>query len=544
MKRKVFLLGLDGGSWNLLDRMFAAGVMPNLKRLCREGVRATLESTLPPITPVAWTSLMTGVNPGRHGVFGFKRISPENSYLSLPVNRMDMGTPTLFDYYREGGRLISLNLPMSYPATEINGLMVTGMMTPLRNPGDFEFPRGLLQRFAEAGISYEIDPKFDFGEDAQGSTKIMYSQWLEWGEEFVRKLSDISRNRMLATYHLLDQEEWELFICVIVGTDRIQHLYWDQLVPPDGSEPEPILAAYYAGLDEHIGELVGKLGPEDSLLIVSDHGFVKHHGHFLTNEWLRRNGWLAAREASRSPLYPLKKLLDRLGITRKKLNRVLGEKRTGKLQLQASHVDWKRSAAFLGTPFGIRINLKGRETLGLVEPERFESLRDEIMIRLGELVDENCKPLLARILRGEEWYDGEAPDRPDIVFQFRDDRNYAGFAGEIGEEDIFRAAPHKSGDHRLDGILVAYGGNIKNVAEELRFRIWDVLPTVMHLNGRAVPAVCDGRVLTEILVDPGQVKIDEDWRRFRGEKKEVQYDKDQEEEINERLRALGYISDN
>ena len=99
MKRRVFVLGLDGGSWNLLDRLMAAGAMPHLKQACESGVKAVLESTVPPVTPVAWTSLMTGVNPGKHGIFSFTRPRDDNAYASLPQNRLNMRVPTLFDYF-------------------------------------------------------------------------------------------------------------------------------------------------------------------------------------------------------------------------------------------------------------------------------------------------------------------------------------------------------------------------------------------------------------------------------------------------------------
>ncbi len=548
MKRRVFILGLDGGSWNLFDRMFDAGLMPNLQRLCREGVRATLESTLPPITPVAWTSLMTGANPGRHGVFAFVRKDPENSYRPLPLNRMDMQAPTVFDYYREDGRLISLNLPMSYPATEINGVMITGMMTPLTGEVDREYPVGTMDRLARAGIDYVIDPKFDPDFDTDyNAVDRTFEAWQEAGARFANRLAEITRDRLRAARHLLEREQWDLFCCVVVGTDRLQHVFWDRLCPDDGGAPDPVLASYYSQLDEQIGELRAALGPDDTLLMVSDHGFVRHHGDFLTNAWLARNGWLTRRTAKRSPLYPLKRLLNALGITRRKINNVIGNKLANQIQFQAGHIDYERTQAYLSSPFGIRINLRGRETLGVVEPARYESLRDEIMDRLGELPDKDGSSLLAYVRKGEDCYEGDARgDAADIVFGFRDDRNYAAYLSDFGNGSFLVDAPFKTGDHRVDGIFVAHGGNIKSseiATEQPRFEIRDVLPTAMHLNDRAVPGICDGRVLSEILIESGTVTVDDDWRRFTRKKRHVHHERDQTDEVAERLRALGYLSD-
>jgi predicted AlkP superfamily phosphohydrolase/phosphomutase len=467
--------------------------------------------------------------------------SDEDGFQARPANRMMMMAPSIFDYFAEEGRIISLNLPMSYPATKINGHMVTGMMTPLRKMGDHEYPHGLLERFADAGIDYVIDPRLAEPENIDPSE--MYQGWRKAGGGFVKKLQRITDHRLRAAHLLMEQEPWDVFICVIVGTDRLQHLYWDKLMPDDGADPDPIVARYYRQVDEHIGDLRDKLEPEDTLLIVSDHGFVKLHGNFMTNEWLCRQGWLTQRQARRSALYSLKLFLNKLGITRQKLSRFVSKEKIGQMQMMASHIDWGGSTAYLSGPFGIRVNLAGRQALGKVAPERFEETRDAIVTALRGMEDDHGELLLQGVYRSEELYSGEAlATAPDIAFTFRDDRNYAAYAGEIGG-DVFQPALGKTGDHRIDGILVAWGGGIRNLPYEARFQIWDVLPTVMHLNGRAVPEVCDGRVLTEILADTREIAIDRDWRRFYSDRKAVLYDRVQAEEITERLKALGYVSD-
>lgn len=541
MKRRVFLLGLDGASWNVLDRMFEAGLMPNLQRLAREGTRATLESTVPPITPVAWTSLMTGCNPGKHGIYGFLTRRDRRSYLPRPVNRMDTQVPTIFDYFQEGGRLISLNLPMCYPATPINGIMVTCMMTPLVNMGDFEHPRGLMERFEKAGIEYTIDPRFKTREDL--SDRELFEGWQNAGSAFVELLRDITLNRMRATHLLLDEESWDCFICVIVGMDRLQHLHWDRLMPLDGGPPDPVLASYYRTVDDEIGRLCGRLESEDLLLIASDHGFVRHNGAFKTNEWLRRQGWLARREARTSPLYPLKLLLNRMGITRAKLERFIGQKTSGALQLSAAHVDWRMSKAYLSTPFGIFLNIKGREAQGAIDKSEAPEVAKAIAGQLRDLRDDSGRSVIANVWLRDEIYHGDSlAGAPDIVFLFHDEFNHGAYIGDLGDP-LFETTPFKTGDHRLDGVLVAWGGGVRHLEGDLRFKIWDVLPTLLHVNGRAVPAVCDGRVLAELLTDDRPVVVDENWQRFRGAKKAVTYDRAQEAEIKDRLRDLGYLSD-
>jgi predicted AlkP superfamily phosphohydrolase/phosphomutase len=536
MKRRVFLLGLDGGSWNVFDRLFAHDVMPNFQRLCADGVKATLESTMPPITPVAWTSLMTGVNPGKHGIFAFDKRIEDASYLAKPVNRMDIQVPTIFDYYREDAGLISLNLPMSYPATPIAGKMITGMMTPQRSMGNFEHPDGLMAGFGRHGIDYVIDPLVSVGTEAKDKPSAVPGV----PDEFIPRMSAITDNRMRAVRLLMDEQ---VFICVIVGTDRLQHVYWDDLVPPDGGPPRPFVADYYRQVDRHIGEVVSALEPEDTLMIVSDHGFVRSYGLFQTNEWLRRHGWLKKREAGRSPLYLVKLLLNRFGITRAKLGKVMPAKQTRKLQMVASHIDWAGSEAVMSGPFAIRVNLAGRETFGRVPQERYEAFVDEIITALRGVEDDAGRAVIQDAYRCRDLYWGDqAETAGDIVFNFRDDLHYSAYTMTT-DCDVFAPDLKRNGDHRVDGIFAAAGGGIHAVDETLRFSIWDVLPTLMHVNGRSVPGVCDGRVLAEILSDDTDVTVDDDWRRYQESKVTVTLDQNQEDEITERLRALGYLAD-
>jgi predicted AlkP superfamily phosphohydrolase/phosphomutase len=540
MKRRVFLLGLDGGSWNVLDRLMAVGKMPHLSRICQEGVRATLTSTIPAITPVAWSSLMTGTNPGKHGVFGFFKSSAESSYLQVPVNRLDMLVPTIFDYYQEGGRLISLNLPMSYPATPINGLMVSGMMTPLAHTVRSQHPATLLDRLAKAGITYTIDPKSLIGKDVHPQN--MMQQWQRAGGRFAAQLREITQQRMRAAHMLMSEEEWEVFICVIVGTDRLQHVFWDRLMAGEPDAIEPSLVSYYEQVDQEIEALTSRLAADDVLLVVSDHGFADCRGVFYTNAWLASQGWLAAAPRQQGLQLGLKRILKRCGINRASLRRWIGERRLGRLQLVLGDVDWMRTRAFLRSPFGIRLNLQGREPQGTLTESQRGDIQAELVAALLNLEDAEGRCPIANVFRAPDIYQGPAAGQaPDLVFTFHEDANYSAYAADLGK-GVFAATPFKTGEHRISGIFVAWGGGIQHRAEASCFAIQDILPTVLHLGGRAVPEICDGRVLTEIMTAPGEIRYDADWQRFLPQRSQLAYDAAQEAEIRDRLQALGYIS--
>ena len=285
-----------------------------------------------------------------------------------------------------------------------------------------------------------------------------------------------------------------------------------------------------------------RLAGEVSFFIVSDPGSTRLHGEMSANQWLLEQGFMARRSSGRNPLVGVKDLLKKLGITRKKLTGLLGQDVTSKIQLKAATMDWGSARAYNNSALGIRINLAGRETLGCVPPEEYDGLREEIMAGLRALRDDAGDEVIAEVHRAEEIYDGEhAGEAPDIVFLFREDKLYTAYTAGFWPR-VFRELPDKQADHSMTGIFVAHGGGIAASEQKLSFRIWDVLPTMMHLGSREVPAVCDGRVLAEILAGgAGDVVYDEDWRRFLPEGGELTLDQTDVDEINEHMKDLGYM---
>ena len=129
--RRVLVIGLDGATFTVLDDMRGRGLMPNLDRLAAEGASGVLTSTMPPITPAAWTTFMTGKTPGRHGIIDFERYDARTHSLAFNTTRDMLGRAK--DIWRllsdRGVRVGSLQLPMTYPPFPVNGFMVSGFDT-------------------------------------------------------------------------------------------------------------------------------------------------------------------------------------------------------------------------------------------------------------------------------------------------------------------------------------------------------------------------------------------------------------------------------
>src|ERR1051325_3108768 len=143
MRNKLFVIGLDGASFNVLDPLIARGYLPNLAKLIEGGARASLETTFPPITAVAWSSFMTGKNPGKHGIFEFV-MREQGSSRQLAVNASLRQGRAIWDILSAAGqRVIVHNFPCTYPPRPLNGLLIADFMTP-RGRRDFTYPPALL----------------------------------------------------------------------------------------------------------------------------------------------------------------------------------------------------------------------------------------------------------------------------------------------------------------------------------------------------------------------------------------------------------------
>src|SRR5436190_11679693 len=170
MSKKLLVIGLDGASFNVLDPLIDKGDLPNLARLIAGGARAPLETTFPPITAVAWSSFMTGKNPGKHGIFEFVRLD-KDAKRELAVNASFREGRAIWDLMSEAGkRVIVHNFPCTYPPHEINGLMIADFMTP-RGRRDFTYPGALLSELEEKFGPYRLHMSRTYG--GAGATGVL-----------------------------------------------------------------------------------------------------------------------------------------------------------------------------------------------------------------------------------------------------------------------------------------------------------------------------------------------------------------------------------
>lgn len=510
---KVLVIGLDGATFDLIQPWAEAGHLPTLAKLMAEGAYGHLRSTIPPMTAPAWTSFATGVNPGQHRLYDWIARQP-GSYKFTPVTALDGKAPTLFKLLSQRGRRVcSLNVPMTYPPTPVNGLMVSGMPAPsLKN--SVTYPESLLDEiFANVG-DYILYP--DPGQ-AYSDSGI---------DAFLQRLYRTTELRVATLDYLRRREAWDFTMVVFNGTDTISHALWKFM---DSSHPlhDPGRAAkyghairdYYATVDHYLATIVAGLDEDTTLILMSDHGFGPFHKFIHVNNWLIREGFMHTRPGL---LPSLKKTMFRLGFApmnvynalmklglgalKREVVRGQGQGLMKTLFLSFEDVDWPRTKAYsLGNVGQIYVNVTGREPCGCVAPgTEYEQVREEIIQRLWLLHDPATnEQVVEAVYRREEIYSGDQLElAPDIVF-IPTRMEYFGFGEyEFGSHKIIEPmARGISGTHRMNGIFLAYGRDIRPGVTVENAHLTDLAPTILHIMGEPVPGHMDGRILNEILPD-------------------------------------------
>ncbi|MCU4924899.1 alkaline phosphatase family protein [Halobacteria archaeon AArc-dxtr1] len=520
---RAFVLGLDGVPWRLIERWTDAGELPNFQRLRSEGAAGPLESTTPPTTPLAWPSIATGVWPDKHGIYGFQNLSSEYSH-EMYTSR-DLSQPPLWE-------LLSPahvgNVPMTYPASEIDGTMVAGMMTPSTDR-EFTHPPDLSDEIAERIPDYEIG--------------LEYPEYADRLDDFQVAVGDILAKRRELMRLQMEQagDDWSLFFFVYTAPDRFQHLVWD----------EDRLLEHYRELDEMLGEVIEYTDEHAAdLYVVSDHGFGPIDRLIYVNQILEENGLLHRREddGARSAFSSLgisrgvvRRALNRVGISEELLVTTLPRRLLDSVaeQIPGDHalydVDYERTTAFVHDAGNCYVNDTKRFENGIVEPRDVPDVKAELTDLFESVTDDSGQSVL-NVFDGDELFPND-PDSPDLVVNGID-----GYESRNAiTDEPFGDTGSTTASHRSSGIMLCRGPSIDAGASLRGARVVDVAPTLLHGIGQAVPANADGRVLFDAFrtdAPPSGTKVERrDVSRLEGAD-----DVDEDfSDVEDRLKGLGYM---
>lgn len=439
---KVLTIGLDATPPELLFEAFVDH-LPNFKKLMSEGVYGRLRSCIPAITIPAWLVMLSGKTPGELGLYGFRH-RRGYSYRDMWIaNSLAIKREMIWDMLKDRGKKVCLvGVPPSYPPFAVDGNLVSCFITPGADK-DYTYPPTLKQEIESWIGEYIFDVEFR----------------IEKREELLTQIYEMTEKRFEVVKRLIKTKEWDFFIWVEIGVDRVQHAFWKffdknhHLYQP-GTEFEGAIRGYYQYLDEKLGEILSFIDSDTAVLIVSDHGAKRMKGAFCVNEWLAEEGYL-----------------------------VLKSRPEAKVNLEHADVDWAKTKAWGWGGYYARIflNVEGREPQGVIKPENYDREREEIAQRITAIKGPNGESWNTRVFKPEQIYPEIGNDPPDLMVYFDD--LYWRAAGTMGHGTFYLPENDTGPDdavHSEDGVFVLYHPQrqLKGKAEAT---IYDIAPTILDL---------------------------------------------------------------
>jgi predicted AlkP superfamily phosphohydrolase/phosphomutase len=508
---KVFVLGLDGADEAVLGPLRSSGALPHLDRLAAGGARGPLLSSVPPTSPVAWASFVTGKDPGKHGIYDFLEFSHDPLGGRVNTSRSVEGDTLWEMATRAGLRSVTAGIALTWPPRPGGGLQI----------GDFLSPPGARDLSTDPALLREM-------ERAIGP----YQPWCTAAYHRQNEGSVLARLRAFLEYHLaairflLDRVPWDLFAYNLMAVDRLSHELWHvwdaehpfRLGRPLAAEREAFVD-FFRAIDAAVGEIRSRLPSDAVLLVLSDHGNGAVTRYLNLNLWLLREGYIVLRpgavvrlkrwlfEHGKTPAWAYRRLA-RMGFADLVVGRLRGgqlgwlDGLADRLFLSRRDIDWTRTRAYAQGNYGqVYLNLRGRQPRGAVGPAEADALAAEIRRGLLALRSpETGAPLVAAVRGADEVYRG--PRRslaPDLLVEMADPSHHTVGLFDFTTHKLLMKAFSMSGDHRPEGVLYAGGPGIAAGSTPHGARLADLAPTILCLLGLPAPADLDGRVLEEIL---------------------------------------------
>lgn len=471
MKKKLVVVGIDGGTFDVINPFIEKGLMPNLSKFKH---KAVLESVIPPATAVAWASFSTGNLPGKTEIYDFTIVDDKSWKINFVDRSMLQGKP-LWIYLSEAGvKPCYVNIPLTYPVDKINGIIVSGIETP-STLYNYTNPPELKKELNEIG--YEID----------------ISGLKDGREELVKEGIDIF-HKMLAAVDMLLKKDFDFFVALFRGSDIVKHYAWGQ------KEVEEV----YARLDKLIGELVAN--PDYEVIVISDHGFEKITKGFNANSWLERNGYLySALKRNWFQFFGITRRRVYSVIDKLKLNfmirmiprawgqKVPDEKIDFEQAIATGIVDLSRTKAIAKRALKTaQIFLNSEKRGGIVKKSEEEGLKKEIKERLIAFFKKEKIDVFVKTK--EELYGKSAKFAPDITLYFNE-KGYDTFNFFSAEKPLFVKPNEKQdAEHNLYGVIFS------NLSLDLKNpKIIDLAPTILdYFDIKYKKGSFDGKSLLKI----------------------------------------------
>ena len=461
-RKKVLVIGLDSASPELVFDQWRDD-LPNFKRLMDDGVWGKLESCIPAITVPAWSSMMASQDPGTLGVYGFHNRGDYSYQKNILANSNSVKADRVWDILsRMGKQVITVGVPQTYPPKPVNGIQVSCFLSPsTRNPDrPFTYPASVMQEIEQTVGEYLVDvPNFRTDDK----------------EYLLHQIYTMTERRFQLVKRWIADKEWDFFMLVEMGIDRIHHGLWKYHDPTHHKyEVHPAynhcIHDYYCYIDSEIGQILELVDENTTVFIVSDHGAKRMDGGICINEWLIREGYLTLKSQP-TKLIPIDKC----------------------------EIDWSKTKVWGdGGYYGrIFLNVEGREPQGIVKPAEVEALRDELKEKLETLVDLNGVNIGTKVYKPQEIYKACNGVPPDLIVYFGDLSWRS--VGTVGYRSIYTFENDTGPDdcnHAQFGMVIKHDPDVHEGPggrELTGLQLMDMAPTILKQLGVAIPGDMQGK---------------------------------------------------
>jgi predicted AlkP superfamily phosphohydrolase/phosphomutase len=457
---RVAIIGLDCATPQLLFRDFAAET-PNIHALMERGMWGDLESITPPITVPAWACAMTGKTPGQLGIYGFRN-RKDNTYEGLSLaTSASLTEPAVWDALgAKGLRSLLIGVPPSFPPPkEFPGWRVGCFLTP-PSAKSWAYPAQL-----ETEIVAELGEGNDYIFDIPDFRRAGYDVALE-------QVFAMTERRFKVGRKLAKDKPWDLFMLCEIAPDRLHHVFWQHWDPRHplyeaGNKYETAFQDYYRFLDVEVGKLLDVLPDDAIVMVMSDHGARPMMGGLCFNDWLMQEGYLTLESPA-----------------------------TSVIPIKDASIDWGRTVAWGdGGYYGrLFLNVKGREPQGVLEPARYEEVRDELIAKLEAQPGPAGDPLGTKVLKPQDVYPEVRGVAPDLIVYFGDLAWRS--VGSVGNPSIYTYENDTGPDganHDRAGVFAMAGLPGQRTGEAHGLNLVDVGPSILSLYGIEAPEDAAGR---------------------------------------------------
>lgn len=499
-RKRVLVIALQEATMDLISPWTDEGILPTFKKMIDEGASGTVRAVVPLSTPHTWANILTSKNAGQHGIFDYWQRDPRGKFRETDASFLKE-SPIWQILSNQGLTSAIINLPLTYPPQPINGFMVSGLDAP-GSHRSMASPPEVYDRLTRKFGEYQ--PKTIF---PGGKRK---TEYLGLFEKAIPRQTD-------AFVYLLTEHAWDFALLYFYDAAMAQHYFWADMESSDEQNPyRDLIRTCYRCLDASVSRLISVAGADTTVFVVSECGAGPIRSGVHVNAWLESEGFLSwknppqrfrnskalvskvnsAAQASLSKLvwYTKRSLPRSMYFWTNQHYKAL--KSWTRAYLTSSDIHWSRTRAFsVGQHGNIFINLKGRDPHGIVEPGReYQVIMDKIIDRLIKLKDPgSLQNAVTRVYKAAELYDGPMVTwAPDLIIEWRD-AMYMPTEQNRDQGRVFVTRWREgmswptTGSHRIDGIFLATGPEIKKNARTEGATIFDLMPTWLHALGQPIP---------------------------------------------------------